>query len=67
VKTKLALIAAVFAALVSSAQTNIIIFPQLLSPTNTVLMTNAEFRTFSGNKIFRKYKLNARAIDLLSF
>jgi exonuclease VII small subunit len=52
VKTKLVLIAAVFAALVSSAQTNSIIFPELLSPTNSVLMTNAEFRTFSGSKIF---------------
>jgi hypothetical protein len=54
VKTKLVLIAAMFTVLVSSAQTNSIIFPQLLSPTNTVLMTNAEFRTFSGNKIFFK-------------
>jgi len=52
VKTKLVLIAAMFAALVSSAQTNAIIFPQLLSPTNSVLMTNAEFRCYFGNKIF---------------
>jgi peroxiredoxin len=37
-----------------SAQTNSIIFPQLLSPTDSVLMTNAEFRLFSGNKIFFK-------------
>lgn len=51
-KTKLILIATVFAALVSSAQTNSIIFPQLLSPTNSVLMTNAEFRCYSGAKIF---------------
>jgi peroxiredoxin len=35
-----------------SPQTNSIIFPQLLSPTDSVLMTNAEFRCFSGNKIF---------------
>ena len=41
-----------FAVLVASAQTNGIMFPQLLSPTNSVLMTNAEFRTFSGKKIF---------------
>lgn len=33
------------------AQTNII-FPQLISSTNTVLMTNAEFRCFGGDKIF---------------
>ena len=51
-KTKLVFVAVVFAALGSSAQTNSIIFPQLLSPTNSVLMTNAEFRTFSGSKIF---------------
>lgn len=37
-----------------SAQTNSIVFPELLSPTNSVLMTNAEFRTFSGKKIFFK-------------
>lgn len=53
-KTKLVLIAAVFTALVSPAQTNSIIFQQLLSPTNSVLMTNAEFRVISGNKIFFK-------------
>jgi hypothetical protein len=35
----------------ASAQTNVI-FPQLLSATNTVLMTNAEFRCISGNRIF---------------
>jgi peroxiredoxin len=34
-----------------SAQTNSIMFPQLLSPTDSVLMTNAEFRSFSGDKI----------------
>src|ERR1035437_6379718 len=51
-KTKLVLIAAMFAALISAAQTNSIIFPQLLSPTNSVLMTNAEFRVISGKKIF---------------
>ena len=53
-KTKLLLVATVFAALVSSAQTNSIIFPQLLSPTNSILMTNAEFRCFSGNRIVFK-------------
>jgi hypothetical protein len=52
VKTKLVLAAAMFTALVSSAQTNSIIFPLLLSPTNSVLMTNAEFRVISGAKIF---------------
>jgi len=40
-------------AVVASGQSGII-FPQLLSPSNTVLMTNAEFRTFSGAKIFFK-------------
>jgi len=54
VKTKLVLIAAMFAALISSAQTNSIIFPQLLSPTNSVLMTNAEFRMISVPKIYFK-------------
>jgi hypothetical protein len=54
VKTKLVLAAAMFTALVSSAQTNGIIFPLLLSPTNSVLMTNAEFRVISGAKIFFK-------------
>ena len=37
-----------------AAQANGIIFPQLLSPTKSVLMTNAEFRLFSGGKIFFK-------------
>jgi len=36
------------------AQTNRLLFPQPLSPVNSVLMTNAEFRCFSGNKIFFK-------------
>jgi hypothetical protein len=36
------------------AQTNAIIFPQLLSPSNAVLMTNAEFRCINGSKIFFK-------------
>jgi len=54
VKTKLVLIAATFAALVSSAQTNNIIFQQLLSPTNSVLMTNAEFRVIAVPKIYFK-------------
>ena len=53
-KTKLILIATMFAALVSFAQTNGIIFPQLLSSTNTVLMTNAEFRSYSGSRIIFK-------------
>jgi hypothetical protein len=34
------------------AQTNSVVFSQLLSPTGTVLMTNAEFRCVSGNRIF---------------
>jgi hypothetical protein len=54
VKTKLVLAAAMFTVLVSSAQTNSIMFPLLLSPTNSVLMTNAEFRVISGAKIFFK-------------
>jgi peroxiredoxin len=37
-----------------SAQTNSIIFQRLLSPADSVLMTNAEFRLFSGGKIFFK-------------
>jgi exonuclease VII small subunit len=36
----------------TTAQTNF--FPMLVSPANTVLMTNAEFRTFSGKKLFFK-------------
>jgi len=46
----------VLASLIMSlpAQTNAIIFPQLLSPTNSILMMDAEFRCFSGNKIFFK-------------
>ena len=36
------------------AQTNAIAFPQLLSATNSVLMTNAEFRCFVGDKVFFK-------------
>jgi hypothetical protein len=43
-----------FVTLALSAQTNSIIFSQLLSSTNTVLMTNAEFRTISGAKIYFK-------------
>jgi hypothetical protein len=54
VKTKLVLIVAMFTVLVSSAQTNSIIFPQLLSSTNTVLMTNAEFRQIAVPKIYFK-------------
>ena len=53
-KAKLILIATVFAAMVVAAQTNGIAFPQLLSPTKAVLMTNAEFRCFSGNRIIFK-------------
>ena len=40
------------ATLAAKAQTNTIVFPQLLSATNSVLMTNAEFRLVSGNRIF---------------
>jgi peroxiredoxin len=56
-----------------SAPTNSIIFPQLLSPMDSILMTNAEFRGFSGDKLifrndngyrtFRAADLNA---DLLA-
>ena len=52
VKAKMILLGSMLAALVSSAQTKSIIFPQLLSPTNSVLMTNAEFRCYSGSNIF---------------
>jgi len=38
--------------LAAKAQTNAIVFPQLLSATNSVLMTNAEFRLVSGNRVF---------------
>jgi len=41
-----------FLTVAASAQTNAIIFPQLLSPSGTVLMTNAEFRVIYGNKIW---------------
>lgn len=34
-----------------SAQTDGILFPQLLSPANSVLMTNSTFRSLSGDKI----------------
>jgi hypothetical protein len=42
------------AALISSAQTNTIVFPQLLSLTGTVLMTNAEFLQIAVPKIYFK-------------
>src|SRR5580692_8643893 len=49
---KLTLIAAIIlTAIASRAQTNSIIFPQLLSCTNTVLMTNAEFRCTTGSRV----------------
>lgn len=38
----------------SFAQDHAIIFPKLLSPIDSVLMTNAEFRCFSGDKMFFK-------------
>ena len=43
-------------AIAPHAQTNppAIIFSKLLSPTNSVLMTNAEFRCIAGNKLFFK-------------
>lgn len=53
-KFKIGLLAAIAISLSASAQTNIVIFNQLLSPSNTVLMTNAEFRCYSGSKIFFK-------------
>lgn len=46
-----------FACVISVAcfgQTNGIIFPELMSSTNTVLMTNAEFRCYSGDAMFFK-------------
>ena len=52
VQIRLFLAPLVFTASIASAQTNKIVFPQLLSPANVVLMTNAEFRCFSGAKIF---------------
>jgi peroxiredoxin len=39
-------------AALAEPQTNDVMFAQLLSPTDSVLMTNAEFRCFSGDKIF---------------
>jgi hypothetical protein len=52
---KLTLIAAtILLAFTSHAQTNPIVFTQLLSRTNTVLMTNAEFRCAAGEKLFFK-------------
>jgi hypothetical protein len=36
------------------AQTNTFLFPVLLSSTNSVLMTNAEFRSTFGNKVIFK-------------
>ena len=48
--TALLILGSAVAAL-ADPQTNDIIFPQLLSPTDSVLMTNAEFRSFSGDKI----------------
>ncbi len=50
-KLTIILIAALFFAISSSAQTNKIVFEKLLSPTNSVLMTNAEFRLISGDTI----------------
>ena len=38
----------------AGAQTNSIVFPELLSCSNTVLMTNAEFRCTSGTRVFFK-------------
>ena len=35
-----------------TAQTNQVVFPQLLSCSNNVLMTNAEFRVSVGSKLF---------------
>lgn len=51
---RIVFIVLLFAALFSSAQTNIIIFPELLSPTDSILTTNAEFRVISGARIFFK-------------
>jgi hypothetical protein len=51
-KTKLILLGLILTAITGKAQTNAIVFPQLLSATNSVLMTNAEFRCFVGDKVF---------------
>ena len=40
----------IFLAVGASGQTNIV-FPELLSPSETVLMTNAEFRCLTGGKL----------------
>jgi hypothetical protein len=51
---KIILLGIMLAVRVSSAQTNIIIFQELLSTNGSVLMTNAEFRCVLGNKLFFK-------------
>lgn len=53
-KTSLIFLIGILSAIAAPAQTNTVVFAQLLSPANAILMTNAEFRTFSGNKIFFK-------------
>ena len=50
-KIKLVLAFWIGLACASPAQSAAPVFPELLSPTNGVLMTNAEFRCFSGGRI----------------
>ncbi len=51
-KTKILLLLSILVVVTGRAQTNAIVFPELMSCTNTVLMTNAEFRCYSGRRIF---------------
>ena len=51
-KRAIALFSILGLAALAGARTNDVVFPQLLSPAGSVLMTNAEFRVISGNKIF---------------
>ena len=53
-KTLLVLLIGCASVIILDAQTNSIVFPQLLSATNSVLMTNAEFRAVSGSKLIFK-------------
>lgn len=46
------ILATMLLTLTASAQTNVIVFMDLLSPSNAILMTNAEFRCFSGDTVF---------------
>jgi alkyl hydroperoxide reductase subunit AhpC len=50
-KSAIALLSILGSAALAGAQTNDVVFPQLLSPTGAILMTNAQFRTVAGSKI----------------